>query len=46
MYSRKIGDRQYSTSVPMAKPQIPIGTLKHILELAGVTVDEFCNALR
>jgi len=46
MYSRTVGDRQYSTSVPMAKSHIPIGTLRHILELADLTVDEFRKALR
>ncbi len=46
MYSREVGGRPYSTSVPMAKDRIPAGTLKYIIELAGLTVDEFRDALR
>jgi hypothetical protein len=34
------------TSVPMAKTRIPDGTLKSILDLANVTIEEFRRALR
>jgi predicted RNA binding protein YcfA (HicA-like mRNA interferase family) len=45
-YSRAVGKRIDITVVPMAKKRIPDGTLKKILQLASVSIEEFRSALR
>ncbi|MHB1509638.1 MAG: type II toxin-antitoxin system HicA family toxin [Acidimicrobiales bacterium] len=45
-FSRQVGNDKHTTVVPLGKSRIPTGTLKNILKLAHVTVDEFIGARR
>jgi predicted RNA binding protein YcfA (HicA-like mRNA interferase family) len=44
--TRRTQERTYVTVVPLAKREVPRGTLRSILELAGLSVEEFRRILR
>ena len=45
-YSRAIDGRTYTTVVRIGKKQLPRGTLRKILELGNIGMQEFVAALR